>query len=548
MWRNISLIYPTVGFLLLSVAATLGVGYTMNYSTLQDVLREQVRLRADELTKRIQKDIQERVREVDRFKDSWMVNIDRNSKQHDHGSPAQPGESPDDFRDSWQRLKKFFPFWKLDFLLVLDATGKMTHRMPADFPVSDLFDGAEQARAMAEVREKGELMRAGLTNGKWSIQAFAAIPGAGGGVVVFGHYLDRMVGTIHARNPQQRFFLARDRETIGTVEGFDDINFQQVVATVESGSSGIDFDDSAPWNLYYTPIKIIDQTLALVVPVEPESARRTLTASREKLVFTSLFIIAILVAAAFMINRLIMSPLRRLNETATNLVRACAVDDDHDLHRDKQYHGNEIVQLEQALKATSTKLYVHLDRFQESRELLEDLALQDRLTDLLNHRMFLELLGRALLEARRKNRRLAVLLMDIEEYEDWHSVLPGGGADKMILEIVNRLREGFRGEDLLFRIHNTEFAAFLPESGSPEQVLALAERIATAIREPYEVDGHKLNVAMWVGVSIYPDHGEDLENLVKRAQVALKVAMENDDGKHCSIYSPEMANLFDAEK
>lgn len=516
-FRHSSLLYPVVGFLLLLTVSTLGVGYLINYSVLRDVLQERVRVKAALVTERVQQQVSAKIQAFVGFRRAWQESL----VVRPAGEGAAPSESSGE-EANWERLRGYMPYWKLDVLLAVDESGQVRRRLPDTLAVHDF-----SADLLARLNKNPEQMTVARIGGREAILAFSPAPDRAGGVVL-GFFLEGVLEEIVGQNQAMNFALATPHgmiRTDGVVSAAARVDEERIVQVVERMESDMDFDPARTWNLFYTPFRILDRVLCLILPINLESTREILSGSTARLYWSGVYILVLLAVSGFVLNRRFLKPLRTLQGKAQSLVAVCTRESPHARHA-VGGDGNEIDMLEHALKTATSKLYIHLDDLRERRELLTEMALQDRLTELLNHRMFVELLGRELKEAKRKNRPVAVLRMDLEGFEEVAAEFDPESRNQLLLEIVNRLRQAFRGEDLLFRLHHTQFAAFLPECGDPENARMIAGRIADSICQPITIKGIRTRVGMWIGVSLFPLHGEEMELLVQRAEVAMNHAMD----------------------
>src|SRR5205807_7141418 len=101
-------------------------------------------------------------------------------------------------------------------------------------------------------------------------------------------------------------------------------------------------------------------------------------------------------------------------------------------------------------------------------------------------------------------------------------------------ELAARLTRLTRPGDTVARLGGDEFALLVPDVSTPEAIQSLAERITAALQEPVLIDGLPLEVEASLGISLYPDHGDDVETLLQRADVAMYVAKETK--AHYAIY------------
>ena len=144
-------------------------------------------------------------------------------------------------------------------------------------------------------------------------------------------------------------------------------------------------------------------------------------------------------------------------------------------------------------------------------------ALTDELTGLPNRRMFYRRAEQMITETAGRGDRLAVLLIDLDRFKEVNDTLGHHAGDLLLEQVGHRLRSVLRDGDLLARLGGDEFAV-VTEAGSAQTV---AQRVVDLLREPFEVREIRMQTGASVGVAFFPDHGNDAETLLQRADVAM---------------------------
>src|SRR5450759_2626316 len=182
----------------------------------------------------------------------------------------------------------------------------------------------------------------------------------------------------------------------------------------------------------------------------------------------------------------------------------------------------------------------HEDVTEEKRaeERIVHAAHHDALTGLPNRILFSEQLKQALKRVRR-GERLAVLYIDLDRLKRVNDTLGHPIGDKLLKGVADRLRGCIRDIDTVARLSGDEFAIIQSSIGRPSDAAALAIRIRAAIREPIDLDGHQVVVDTSIGISIAPNDGTELDELLKTADIALYEAKNSGRGTYC-FYETEM--------
>jgi diguanylate cyclase (GGDEF)-like protein len=150
-------------------------------------------------------------------------------------------------------------------------------------------------------------------------------------------------------------------------------------------------------------------------------------------------------------------------------------------------------------------------------------ALHDELTELPNRNLLYERIEQAMLHAQREKSVIAILLMDLNRFKEINDTLGHFYGDYLLQMIAPRLRQSIRKSDTIARFGGDEFAVVLP-GVVMEQAINIAEKIAVSMEEPFRIEGSQLSVDVSIGIALYPEHGEDSDTLLQRADVALYAA------------------------
>jgi len=167
---------------------------------------------------------------------------------------------------------------------------------------------------------------------------------------------------------------------------------------------------------------------------------------------------------------------------------------------------------------------------------IEHMAHYDRLTGLPNHAYFEEHLRRTLMEARSFDRRLASFIIDLNRLRDINDAFGFHHGDHVLKEVGTRLSRVLRSGALLARMRGDEFAV-LGSVTSTEDAESVAQQIAEALDVPFNIGGIMIDIDSTVGISLYPEHGKDGPQLMRRADVAMNDAKKS--SKRYAFYRPE---------
>jgi len=154
-------------------------------------------------------------------------------------------------------------------------------------------------------------------------------------------------------------------------------------------------------------------------------------------------------------------------------------------------------------------------------KMLEALALNDPLTGLANRRLLADRMSMALVHARRNRSAMAVVFLDLDGFKQINDTLGHGTGDILLKMVAERLLATVREEDTVARLGGDEFILALWHVSGIDYASLAASRAIEALSQPYGIEGNVVRITTSAGVSIYPDHGEDAETLLKSADLAL---------------------------
>lgn len=173
-------------------------------------------------------------------------------------------------------------------------------------------------------------------------------------------------------------------------------------------------------------------------------------------------------------------------------------------------------------------------------ERIEYLAYHDSLTRLPNRSLFSKLLGQSVSMANRFNRQLAVLFLDLDHFKYINDTLGHEAGDQLLQEVAARLKGSLRESDTAARLGGDEFVVLLPELDQEKYVATVAQKILSAISQPFTLAGQEFSITASIGISIYPHDGLDEQTLTKNADVAMYRAKEEGRNKF-QFYSEKLS-------
>lgn len=160
-----------------------------------------------------------------------------------------------------------------------------------------------------------------------------------------------------------------------------------------------------------------------------------------------------------------------------------------------------------------------------SEAFVQHLAHHDALTDLPNRALLNDRLRQAMAHAKRDRAKLAVLFIDLDRLKPVNDKLGHDVGDLLLMEVASRLRSVMaRKVDTVARLGGDEFVVLLPRINKESDAEAAAERVLSALRQPFKADQHVIHISASIGVAFSPQHGLEVETLLKNADAAMYCA------------------------
>ncbi len=192
-----------------------------------------------------------------------------------------------------------------------------------------------------------------------------------------------------------------------------------------------------------------------------------------------------------------------------------------------------------------------------AEEQIRRLAYCDSLTGIPNRQAFLEMLERELQRSKIGNKKFAVLFMDLDAFKRINDTLGHNVGDQLLQQVSDRLRDTIRPSDLLSRgdaltrdgeprqgtnlarLGGDEFTILIPDLDRVEHALNVAHRVKDAMRRPFIIEGNEIFVTASIGISLFPEDGDDCTSLLKYADTAMYHA-KNCGKNNAKLYSSSL--------
>ncbi|MDD5493225.1 MAG: PAS domain S-box protein [Dehalococcoidia bacterium] len=155
---------------------------------------------------------------------------------------------------------------------------------------------------------------------------------------------------------------------------------------------------------------------------------------------------------------------------------------------------------------------------------LEEMATHDYLTGLPNRVLLLDRFNVASALARRRNNRLAVMSLDLDQFKPINDTYGHNIGDEVLKAVGTRLTDNIRASDTAARTGGDEFVLLMLEADHVNDSAAIAQKIMDSFQEPFNINGLRLNISTSMGIAVYPEAGEDLDVLCRKSDAAMYYA------------------------
>ncbi len=186
---------------------------------------------------------------------------------------------------------------------------------------------------------------------------------------------------------------------------------------------------------------------------------------------------------------------------------------------------------------------IHAQKMTEAAELasahMSHMAQHDILTGLPNRALLTDRLTQAMVHAQRHGKKVALIYLDLDHFKNINDSLGHVVGDLLLQSAAKRLQTCVRHSDTVSRQGGDEFVVLLTEVEQGQDVVVTAKKLIEAMDQPHLISGHQLRVTISLGISIYPDDGQEIETLVRCADTAMYQAKKIGRNNY-QVFTPEM--------
>ena len=167
-----------------------------------------------------------------------------------------------------------------------------------------------------------------------------------------------------------------------------------------------------------------------------------------------------------------------------------------------------------------------------AQERITHLAKYDDLTGLANRNQFRERINGMLAAMHKGKNHIAIHLIDLDRFKTINDTLGHPIGDKLLKEVASRLKTVIRPGDMITRFGGDEFVVLQVGTERYQDAKWLAQRLARTLKDPFEIDGHRIDIGASIGIAMAPMDGVDADQLLKKADMALYAAKNGGGGDH----------------
>jgi diguanylate cyclase (GGDEF)-like protein len=193
-------------------------------------------------------------------------------------------------------------------------------------------------------------------------------------------------------------------------------------------------------------------------------------------------------------------------------------------------HAAQLLEANERLVVSTVRAQTHAEASAAELRGASRASQRDVLTSLPNRTLLLDRLAHAIASAKRRSTRLALLFLDLNEFKQINDTLGHAVGDEALRTVAQCLTSSVRDADTVSRHGGDEFLILLSEVSQAADAFRVAQKIITALGAPHALGDQLIRLSASIGISIYPDDGEEASMLIDRADAAMYLAKKREAG------------------
>lgn len=185
-------------------------------------------------------------------------------------------------------------------------------------------------------------------------------------------------------------------------------------------------------------------------------------------------------------------------------------------------------------------VFADITEIKHSQSRLNELVNHDPLTGLPNRRLLNELLEHVIRRAEREQHQIALLFVDLDRFKAVNDTLGHQVGDKLLYEASRRIHQSIRDSDVVARLGGDEFLVMMDMITNPEDAALVGQKIIHSLEVEFNIDSKEIFIGASVGISIFPKDANDVDGLIKAADIAMYQVKNKGKNHHC-FYSDDLS-------
>lgn len=206
--------------------------------------------------------------------------------------------------------------------------------------------------------------------------------------------------------------------------------------------------------------------------------------------------------------------------------------------------GDELEAISRNVQRLASAVYERETALLSSQKQLQYLSDTDPLTDLPNRRLFYMLLKSGIERAQENNTILTIIFLDLDQFKQINDTLGHEIGDILLQEVAQRLKANLRNSDFLARIGGDEFIILIEDFNDIEGIKPTVKALLESFDAPFICQDHEIRTTASIGVSLYPKDGQNIQALIKNADMAMYLSKDNGRNRY-SFFTQDLAHAIE---